>query len=232
MITVKKLFKGNHWAVLASLIIDRKLEKIAEIGVLRGECARAILRSPAVDIIKDYIAIDPWKVLQDTCKGFKYGHYPQAYWDSDYKCVVKYIPWFSQLRVIKLSSLETAPLFMDGYFDLVFIDGDHSYDAVTEDIKAWLPKVRNGGILCGHDYEPMAERKRLWHEYKICEGKISTIPKTTVCKCCGRRDVVLMIHHVNGNHNDNSVGNHMILCRSCHAYHHGKIRGGLNRGSL
>jgi hypothetical protein len=68
--------------------------------------------------------------------------------------------------------------------------------------------------------------------YQICEGKISTIPETSVCECCGKRDTVLMIHHINGNHNDNTTGNHMILCRSCHAYHHGRVRGGLNRGSL
>lgn len=35
--------------------------------------------------------------------------------------------------------------------DVVFIDGDHRYDAVAADIAAWLPKVRPGGVLCGHD---------------------------------------------------------------------------------
>ena len=36
--------------------------------------------------------------------------------------------------------------------DLVFIDGDHSYDAVVDDIEAWEPKVRPGGVLGGHDF--------------------------------------------------------------------------------
>lgn len=34
----------------------------------------------------------------------------------------------------------------------VFIDGDHSYEGCRDDIVAWLPKVRRGGILAGHDY--------------------------------------------------------------------------------
>lgn len=40
----------------------------------------------------------------------------------------------------------------DGALDLVFIDADHSYEGVKRDIAAWLPKVRPGGWLGGHDY--------------------------------------------------------------------------------
>ena len=37
-------------------------------------------------------------------------------------------------------------------FDLVFIDATHSEESVREDIQLWAPKVRPGGIVCGHDY--------------------------------------------------------------------------------
>ena len=75
-------------------------------------------------------------------------------------------------------------------------------------------------------------KKRLWHEYKFFGGKTSLVSDDVCCESCGRNadEVQLVIHHVNGNHNDNSEGNHQILCRSCHAYHHGIIRGGLNKG--
>lgn len=49
-------------------------------------------------------------------------------------------------------SEDAACLFPDGIFDLVFIDGDHSYEAVKSDIRNYLPKVRDGGILAGHDF--------------------------------------------------------------------------------
>lgn len=41
----------------------------------------------------------------------------------------------------------------DGYFDLIFIDGDHIYEQVSNDIKNYLPKIKSGGIISGHDFE-------------------------------------------------------------------------------
>ena len=52
----------------------------------------------------------------------------------------------------KLLSVEAAKKIPDKSQDFVFIDADHRYESVKEDIEAWQPKVREGGILCGHDY--------------------------------------------------------------------------------
>jgi predicted O-methyltransferase YrrM len=43
-------------------------------------------------------------------------------------------------------------LFTQRPIDLLFIDGDHSYDSVTSDLTHWVPLVRPGGIVCGDDY--------------------------------------------------------------------------------
>lgn len=45
-----------------------------------------------------------------------------------------------------------VPRLPNGWADLVFIDADHSYDGVLADIRAYVPLVRPGGILAGHDY--------------------------------------------------------------------------------
>lgn len=36
--------------------------------------------------------------------------------------------------------------------DVIFIDAGHTYDEVKEDVAKWKPLVKNGGLLCGHDY--------------------------------------------------------------------------------
>ena len=52
----------------------------------------------------------------------------------------------------RMTTNEAAGLFKDESLDAVFIDADHSYEAVKMDIENWMPKVRKGGILAGHDY--------------------------------------------------------------------------------
>jgi hypothetical protein len=52
-----------------------------------------------------------------------------------------------------MDSQTASEIFVDGILDLVFIDGDHRFEAVKADIMSWFPKVRAGGILCGHDCE-------------------------------------------------------------------------------
>jgi hypothetical protein len=54
-------------------------------------------------------------------------------------------------QVVTLQSISAASETADGIADVVFIDGDHRTDAVLADIAAWAPKVKPGGLLCGHD---------------------------------------------------------------------------------
>lgn len=52
---------------------------------------------------------------------------------------------------IRQSSLAAAEIFLLGSVDMVFIDGDHEAPAPADDLAAWLPKLKAGGLMCGHD---------------------------------------------------------------------------------
>lgn len=50
------------------------------------------------------------------------------------------------------SSMDAVHLFLNESVDFVFLDAFHSYEEVRNDIAHWLPKVKPGGVLAGHDY--------------------------------------------------------------------------------
>jgi predicted O-methyltransferase YrrM len=49
-------------------------------------------------------------------------------------------------------SWDAASQFNDKSVDFVFLDADHVYDSIIKDLRAWVPKIKPGGIIAGHDY--------------------------------------------------------------------------------
>jgi cephalosporin hydroxylase len=57
------------------------------------------------------------------------------------------------LHLLRCRSLEAARIFADGSVHFVFVDGNHHYEHVLADFRAWWPKlVRPGGMMAGHDW--------------------------------------------------------------------------------
>lgn len=56
------------------------------------------------------------------------------------------------IETIRGDSAESSIHFNDDSVDFVYIDAAHDYNSVIKDVKSWLPKVKRGGILAGHDY--------------------------------------------------------------------------------
>src|SRR5262249_44197342 len=52
----------------------------------------------------------------------------------------------------RAESADVADEFDDGYFDWVYVDGDHLFESVLFDLNAFEPKVRSGGLIAGDDY--------------------------------------------------------------------------------
>jgi len=57
-----------------------------------------------------------------------------------------------RIKILQGRSAACAERFINGELDAVFIDADHRYEAVYQDITAWYPKLKRSGIIAGHDY--------------------------------------------------------------------------------
>jgi len=122
------------------LIESISAKHIAEIGVKEGLLGQEVLRRLG-DTIDMYYMVDCWALPNvEACRRMLVEVYRRSL-----EC--------HNVEVIRMDSCEAAEIFIEGSLDLVFIDANHSFKGVTADIEAWLPKVRSGGILCGHDYE-------------------------------------------------------------------------------
>jgi len=134
--------------------IRRKLGtvgRVAEIGVLRGRFAASLLAELRP---RELILVDPWRQMDHT-----YSSSASA-WDFRHDYVQKRFEGDKRVRILRATSLEAAPLIMDGSLDLVYIDADHREESVLADLIAWAPKVRDGGFIAGHDFTPDDPRTR------------------------------------------------------------------------
>jgi len=59
---------------------------------------------------------------------------------------------YPNVIITKEISANAHTSFENGVYDLVYIDADHKEQAVIDDITWWMPKVRQGGFIAGHDY--------------------------------------------------------------------------------
>jgi len=57
-----------------------------------------------------------------------------------------------RVQIVRATSAAASELFADESLDFVYIDANHAYLHVLEDLRLWTPKVRSGGLVAGHDY--------------------------------------------------------------------------------
>lgn len=146
---------------------SKKVDSFLEIGSYKGKSTHAILSGGC----KEVYAVDHFVGSSDPIETGNL---------DTYDAFIKNVGDFKNLNVRKMSSLEAVKEFADKSLDVVFIDGGHRIQEITEDIVAWLPKTKK--ILCGHDYHdtkavrlavdtllgPVQSCDRIW--YKVLDG--------------------------------------------------------------
>lgn len=92
--------------------------------------------------------VDPWMAQKKDAKMYRQNNATD--WEDIYE---RFCARFDgKCTVVRTDSITASYMMQEESFDLIFIDADHSYKAVKDDIRHWLPKMRKGGLLCGHDY--------------------------------------------------------------------------------
>ncbi len=134
----------------------KKHPRIVEVGVWRGRSTVVLSRHAKGRVW----AVDHWQgTPHDPEQHALYAGELAAGEEVFRSFLVALKTQISSGKVVpmRLPSLEAADLLLKqegATIDMVFLDGDHTYEGVRDDITAWRKVLRNGGLLCGHDYAP------------------------------------------------------------------------------
>jgi Methyltransferase domain len=128
----------------------------AEIGVWHGDFSARILRT--VRPAKLHL-IDPWAFMggeayRDAWYGGKLAADQEAMDRIHDAVVVRFAREIAAgvVEVHRSTSAEASNRFPAAYFDWVYVDGNHLYEAVRADLELFDPKLKPDGLLAGDDY--------------------------------------------------------------------------------
>ena len=146
---------------MATLFKELGFKVGVEVGVRGGGYSMVLCRD--IPGLKLY-GIDPYEVHEGYLD-----HTLQSSLDNFEKEAREKLAPYPTYEFIKKYSMDAVKDFENESLDFVYIDGDHSFETVTEDISKWGKKVRKGGIISGDDYFDHKGPSRI-HVYQVIRG--------------------------------------------------------------
>ena len=141
--TITRLTDRNE---MDNLIRSLESPVIAEVGVQAGTNFQLLL----TENVKEAVAVDIWDKSETVAQNDQ--GYSKETLEGLYINFVRHHMADARVKVFKGFSVDVAKVFPDGYFDFIYIDADHTYEGCLADLRAWYPKIKQGGIIAGHDY--------------------------------------------------------------------------------
>jgi len=119
--------------------------KGAEIGVFKGQFSKEILSRWEGTLYM----VDVWRPLGNE---YDDASNHSAHINSFAETMNSIDGFEDRAIMIRTQSKKASEIFADESLDFVYIDANHAYDFVVEDLNLWFPKLKKGGIFSGHDY--------------------------------------------------------------------------------
>jgi hypothetical protein len=138
------LINFNRLTDLPILFKELGFTNGAEIGVLEGNFSEILCKSnPDMTVY----SVDAWEIYP------LYNNFRRQWqYKRFYQTTVAKLSKYPNSKIIRKWSMDAVKNFADESLDFVFIDSDHRFQAVTNDIAEWSKKVKIGGIISGHDF--------------------------------------------------------------------------------
>lgn len=138
----------NYRKDITKVFKDLDITTVCEVGVRDGEN----LFSLVTDGVEFALGVDIWKNTDNPSENDL--NFSQEELDKQYQNVLnKSFDYKGRVAISRKFSHEAAQDFPDEYFDYIYLDADHTYEAVKRDLEVWWPKLKKNGLIGLHDYE-------------------------------------------------------------------------------
>ena len=184
---VKNFTKDKRAYIILQL---NKKSIIAEVGVWQGDFSKLIYN---YSLPKKLVLVDPW-IFDSKIRGCAPqvdGNEPlsQKFFDDAKISTYKKFKGLANVSIIEKNSYKGSNMFDNEYFDYIYIDGEHSYEAVFNDLLYWYPKLKKNGKIFGDDF--------YWREednsFSVKKAYEDFILKNNVKKWCVFKSQICLI---------------------------------------
>jgi len=141
---------------MAKLFNELEFNYGVEVGVENGYYSKVLCEAmPDIDLH----CVDPWSAAAYEPEAAAHAvDTKQHKYDKRYETAKELLEPY-QAWLVRKTSMEAVKDFKDGELDFVYIDANHDFPNFINDLHEWSKKVKEGGIISGHDFANFSYKK-------------------------------------------------------------------------